>query len=177
MSSKIKKEIISWAKTILFSVVIAYMVIQLIVPTIVSGESMYPTLNDRDYLIIDKISYKLSDIEKGDIVVFKTDFTQENGERVDYIKRVIATEGDHIEIENSNVYVNGELLQESYINNSYTDGMIDTTVPKGTIFAMGDNRQFSKDSRMSDVGMILEENIIGKVMVRLLPFNNIGIPK
>ncbi len=98
----------------------------------------------------------------------------EKQERKRLNKRVIATEGDRIKISNSKVYVNGKLLNEPYIHNNYTSGDIDTVVPKGKLFAMGDNRENSNDSRFPDVGMVDEDEILGKVMVRLLPLDNIG---
>ncbi|MCC0628821.1 signal peptidase I [Clostridioides sp. ES-S-0108-01] len=171
----VKKEIFDWIKSIAMAIVLAFVILQFIRPSIVSGESMYPTLDDKDYLILNRISYKVGKPEKGDIVVFKTNLVDgETGKKKDLIKRVIATEGDSIKISNSKVYVNGKLLNEPYIHNNYTSGDIDTVVPKGKLFTMGDNRENSNDSRFPDVGMVDEDEILGKVMVRLLPLDNIG---
>lgn len=177
MSDKLKKEIIDWIKTIAISLVLAFLIVQVIKPTIVSGESMYPTLNDRDYLILNRLSYKFGEIERGDIIVFKTNLKQDNGKEKDLIKRVIAIPGDHLVIENSKVYINDELIDEPYIHNAYTSGDIDIVIPENKIFAMGDNRENSKDSRSEDVGLIDENDILGEVMVRLLPISNIGTVK
>lgn len=174
MSDKLKKEIIDWIKTIAISLVLAFLIVQVIKPTIVSGESMYPTLNDRDYLILNRLSYKFGEIERGDIIVFKTNLKQDNGKEKDLIKRVIAIPGDHLVIENSKVYINDELIDEPYIHNAYTSGDIDIVIPENKIFAMGDNRENSKDSRSEDVGLVDENDILGEVMVRLLPISNIG---
>ena len=180
----VKKEIFDWIKSIAMAIVLAFVILQFIRPSIVSGESMYPTLDDKDYLILNRISYKVGKpvlegacrmIQEGDIVVFKTNLVDgETGKKKDLIKRVIATEGDRIKISNSKVYVNGKLLNEPYIHNNYTSGDIDTVVPKGKLFAMGDNRENSNDSRFPDVGMVDEDEVLGKVMVRLLPLDNIG---
>ncbi|QJA09552.1 signal peptidase I [Romboutsia sp. CE17] len=177
MSDKLKKEIIDWIKTIAISLVLAFLIVQVIKPTIVSGESMYPTLNDRDYLILNRLSYKFGEVERGDIIVFKTNLKQDNGKEKDLIKRVIAIPGDHLVIENSKVYINDELIDEPYIHNAYTSGDIDIVIPENKIFAMGDNRENSKDSRSEDVGLVDENDILGEVMVRLLPISNIGTVK
>ena len=174
MNDKLKREIFDWIKTIAVSLVLAFLIVQVIKPTIVSGESMYPTLNDREYLILNRLSYKFGDIERGDIIVFKTDLKQDNGKEKDLIKRVIAIPGDHLVIKESQVYLNDELLDETYIHNAYTSGDIDITIPDGKVFVMGDNRENSKDSRSEDVGLVSEDDILGEVMVRLLPLNNIG---
>ena len=174
MSDKLKKEIIDWVKTIGISLVLAFLIVQVVKPTIVSGESMYPTLNNKDYLILNRLSYKFGEVKEGDIIVFKTDLKQDNGKDKDLIKRVIATGGDHLVIKDSKVYVNDKLLNEPYIDNAYTSGDIDIVIPKGKVFVMGDNRENSKDSRSEDVGLVDENDILGEVMVRLFPLNKIG---
>lgn len=174
MSDKLKKEIIDWIKTIGISLVLAFLIVQVVKPTIVSGESMYPTLNNKDYLILNRLSYKFGDVKEGDIIVFKTDLKQDNGKDKDLIKRVIATGGDHLVIKDSKVYVNDKLLNEPYIDNAYTAGDIDIVIPKGKVFVMGDNRENSKDSRSEDVGLVDENDILGEVMIRLFPLNKIG---
>lgn len=177
MKDSIKREIIDWTKTIVISLVLAFLIVQVIKPTIVSGESMYPTLNDRDYLILNRMAYKFGDIDRGDIIVFKSDLRQDNGKTKDLIKRVIAIPGDHLIIKNSQVYINGEVQNEPYIHNEYTSGDIDVVIPQNEVFVMGDNRENSRDSRSSDVGLVNEDDIIGEVMIRLLPLNKIGTVK
>ena len=174
MSDKLKKEIIDWVKTIAISLVLAFLIVQVIKPTIVSGESMYPTLNNKDYLILNRLSYKFGDIKRGDIIVFKTDLKQDNGKEKDLIKRVIAIPGDHLVIMDSQVYLNDKLIEEPYIDNAYTSGDIDIVIPDGEVFVMGDNRENSKDSRSEDVGLVNESDLLGEVMIRLLPLNKIG---
>lgn len=177
MKDSIKREIIDWVKTIIVSLVLAFLIVQVIKPTIVSGESMYPTLNDRDYLILNRMAYKFGDIDRGDIIVFKSDLRQDNGKQKDLIKRVIAIPGDHLIIRDSKVYINGEVQNEPYIHNEYTSGDIDVVIPQNEVFVMGDNRENSRDSRSSDVGLVNEDDIIGEVMIRLLPLNKIGTVK
>ena len=158
MSEKFKKELIEWIKVIATALVFAFIITQFIRPTLVRGESMYPTLVENDYLII----------------VFKTNLLQDDGKPKDLVKRVIATEGQHIKIEDSKVYVDDKLLDEPYIHDNYTSGDIDLIVPEGEVFAMGDNREKSLDSRYEEVGLVKEKDIMGKVMIRLFPFNKIG---
>ncbi len=174
MSEKFKKEIIEWGKVIITALVFAFIITQFIRPTLVRGESMYPTLVENDYLIINRMAYKLGKPKDGDIIVFKTDLLQDNGKQKDLVKRVIATEGQHIKIEDSKVYVDDKLLDEPYIHDNYTSGDIDMIIPEGEVFAMGDNREKSLDSRYEEIGLVNEKDIMGKVMIRLFPFNKIG---
>ena len=178
MSSKIKKEIFEWIKTIAVALVLATIITSVVAPTIVSGESMYPTLKDRDYLFVNKLAYMSKEPQRGDIIVFKTDLVDmESGKEKDLVKRVIALPGEHLVIKNNQVIVDGNVLKEDYIHDAYTDGDIDIVIPENHIFAMGDNRPNSGDSRQSNLGPINEDEIIGKVMIRLYPFNSIGSVK
>lgn len=177
MSEKFKKEAIEWSKVIVTALIFAFIITQFIRPTLVRGESMYPTLVENDYLIINRMAYKFNEPKKGDIIVFKTNLLQEDGKPKDLVKRVIAVGGDHIKIEDSKVYVNDKLLDEPYIHDNYTEGNIDMVIPEGEVFTMGDNREQSLDSRYEDVGLVDDKDIMGKVMVRLFPFNKIGLVK
>ncbi len=174
MNEKIKKEAIEWMKIIATALIFAFIITQFIRPTLVRGESMYPTLEENDYLIINRMAYKIGEPKDGDIIVFSTELLQEDGDRKDLVKRIVGVAGDHIKIENSKVYVNDKLIDEPYIHNNYTEGNIDIIIPEGKIFAMGDNREKSLDSRYEDVGLVNEKDVMGKVMIRLYPFNKIG---
>ncbi|HHY90181.1 MAG TPA: signal peptidase I [Clostridiales bacterium] len=171
---KVKKEILEWIKTIAISVVVALVITTFIRPTLVKGYSMYPTLDQYDYLIINKIPYMFHEPEKGDIVVFKSDLKSVDGKEKDLIKRVIAVAGDRVTVKNGKVYVNEKELDEPYIYSEYTPGEVDLIVPEGTIFVMGDNRENSLDSRDERVGPIDVDMVRGKVLVRLYPFSKIG---
>jgi len=172
--NKMRDALVEWIKVILTAIVIAFIITQFIRPTLVRGESMYPTLAEDDYLIVNKISYKAKSPKRGDIIVFKTNLLQEDGTSKELVKRVIATEGDHLIIKNFKVYVNGELIEEPYIEKQYTSGDIDIIIPENKIFAMGDNREKSLDSRYDEVGLVDEDDLMGKVSVRLYPLNRIG---
>ena len=175
MSEKFKKEIIEWIKVIATALVFAFIITQFIRPTLVRGESMYPTLVENDYLIINRMAYKIGEPKDGDIIVFKTNLLQDNGKKKDLVKRVIALPGDHIKISNNEVYLNGQLLNEPYLSPTViTEGDIDMTIPDGYIFVMGDNRPNSMDSRDPEVGLVNIDDVMGKVVVRLLPLKKIG---
>lgn len=145
----------------------------------VNGYSMYPTLTNGDIVIISKLAYNP---KNGDIIVCQS---ERYGLEKPLVKRIIATEGQEVNIdyEARKITVDGELLDEYYIEDTSnpfdpSDYLEDTfTVPKGKVFVMGDNRRenASADSRLSSVGMIDRECIVGKVVIRIYPFKSIKI--
>lgn len=174
MNNKIKKELIEWVKVFAFAIILAFILQMFVSPTIVRGLSMYPTLDNNNYLLINKIAYSSNLPQKGDIIVFESHLETENGKEKDLVKRVIGVEGDKVNIEDGEVYINDEKQEELYINGDYTDGYIDLTIPEGYVFVMGDNRPNSLDSRSEQVGLVnIKDDIIGKVFVRLFPFDKI----
>lgn len=174
MSEGIKKEIFEWVKVILIAVVLAGIITSFVRPTLVKGSSMENTLMPNDYLLVNKVAYNEDEYPKyGEVIVFKSDLLQNNGKEKDLVKRVIGIGGDHILITEGLVYRNGELLDEPYTKDGYTDYEVDIIVPEKHIFAMGDNRLNSTDSRDEAVGPVPLEKIVGKVFVRLFPFTKI----
>lgn len=168
-----------WVKDFLFAVIIAMLFLQFIQPTIVKEHSMENTLAENDYLFVSKRAYTwLGGAPKyGDIIVFKSELELGDGsnKKRQLIKRVIAVPGDYIEIHGGIVYLNGEALDEPYTKDGFTDTEMDEiTVPEGYIFAMGDNRQHSADSRDSRIGLVDIDNINGKAIMRLFPFGRFG---
>lgn len=171
-----------WMKSIIIAAFLAVIIMQLIVPTVVKEHSMEPSFYGGDYLIVSKISYKIGDPKRGDVIIFKSDIPlsneDPNGSKKLLIKRVIGLPGDVINIHDYKVFVNGEELNEPYINDGGTPGDVrDYTVPKGEYFVMGDNRTVSIDSRRSEVGPVDKDRIVGKAIVRLYPFDRIGVVK
>ncbi|MDI9476467.1 MAG: signal peptidase I [Natronincolaceae bacterium] len=172
-----KDEMIEWAKTVIISLVIALLITTFIKPTIVKNYSMSPTLDENDFLIINRFLYKRGEPKRGDIVVFRSNLKTETGKQKLLIKRVIAIPGDKIVITGGKIYINGNELEESYIAEEYTVGDVDLIVPENEIFVMGDNRGNSLDSRDGILGPVDFSTVIGKAFVRIFPFNKIGLLK
>lgn len=168
-----------WIKDILIAAVIAFVVIQFIKPTVVKQSSMEPTFHENDYLFVSKQSYKLyGEIQRGDVVVVHSKLTQKNGEEKMLIKRIIGLPGETLDIQNGKVYINGEQLEEPYVADEKTEGSIDgLEIPEGQIFCMGDHREVSIDSRDPAVGCIDIDDIVGKVVLRVYPFDQFGLIK
>ena len=143
-------------------------------PFIVSGSSMYPTFQDGNYLIVDQISYRFEEPNRGDIIIFR--FPKDK--KKFFIKRIIGLPNESIKIDGSKITImndnhpDGFDLNELYVKNLAFDNM---TVVLGNdeFFVMGDNRNSSSDSR--SWGNVKENLIIGHVLLRLLPINQIGI--
>ncbi|HNK63062.1 MAG TPA: signal peptidase I [Anaerolineales bacterium] len=128
----------------------------------VDGFSMRPTLDDGEFLLVNKLSYKWNDFSRGDIVVFHFPLNPEE----ELIKRVIGLPGDHVVVRNSRVYVNDELVQEGYIEQAplYTGEWF---VTQDHLFVLGDNRNNSNDSK--DWGMLPMENVVGRAVLIYWP--------
>lgn len=142
--------------------------------TIVDGPSMENTLEDKDQLIVDKLSYQFSDPKRFDVIIFYP-FGRDVSEY--YVKRVIGLPGETIQIVGSDIYINGEVLEETYGKDLITDpGMANEEITLGSddYFVLGDNREVSSDSRFEDVGILKRDLISGKVMFRMWPISKLG---
>lgn len=135
----------------------------------VESVSMQPTLFAGNYVIVNKLAYRLGEPQRGDVIVFK--YPPDPG-REPYIKRVIGLPGDEVRIDNGNVYINGELLVEPYLTVVTNQGG-EWRVPEDSLFVMGDNRNNSSDSR--SWGMVPLENVIGKGLVIYWPPEQWGL--
>ncbi|MEG0662879.1 MAG: signal peptidase I [Anaerovoracaceae bacterium] len=161
------------AKDLIIAGVIALGISIFIRPTLVRETSMEPTVEPSDYLLLSKQSYTFGKIDRGDVVVFKSDLKLDEKHNKLLIKRVIGLPGDIITISDRNVYINGSTDKEEYIYDARTPGEnYNLTVPEGEVFVMGDHREVSIDSRK--LGCIKEDSIIGQAVFRLFPFNKIG---
>ena len=172
----ISEDLKEWLKDISISIICAAVILTFIKPTIVKEHSMENTLHENDYLFISRQAYTLfGDVERGDIIIFPSQLKTSGGKAKTLIKRVIAIPGDTIAIVDQKVILNGEVLEEDYIKDGYTDTELEEMkIPAGKIFVMGDNRQNSSDSRSKSVGLVDIDSILGKAVFRLFPFSRIG---
>lgn len=162
----LKREILSWIFTIVLAVGIGMFISKgIIVNMYIPSESMERTIMTGDKLIALRTSYWFNDPERGDIVVFHY---PDNEEEL-YIKRIIGKEGDKIEGKKGVVYRNGEPLDEPYINEPAEDNFGPFEVPKDSYFMLGDNRNYSLDSRYWENTYVKKDKIIGKAFFRYYP--------
>ncbi|HRH55471.1 MAG TPA: signal peptidase I [Candidatus Paceibacterota bacterium] len=143
-------------------------------PFVVEGESMHPTFEGGDYLIVDQLSYRLREPERGDVVVFR----YPNDETVFYIKRLVGLPGETVHIKQgvtSITKTDGTVitLDESYVVAEDATYTLDRSLGADQYFVMGDNRPKSSDSRTW--GPLPERDIMGRAYIRLLPFEEIGV--
>lgn len=171
------KELISTVLYLALVVALTFLFVQYVGQrTHVNGDSMNNTLLDGDNLIVDKISYRFKDPERFDIIVFPYQYQEDTF----YIKRIIGLPGETVQIEDGIIYIDGEVLEESYgkeIMNSAGIASQPIELGEEEYFVLGDNRNNSRDSRDPSVGMIQEDQIIGKAFIRIWPFEKFGILK
>lgn len=191
---KILLEIWSWVYNIVFAVVLVLLIKNLLFSmTIVKKTSMYPTIQENNALLVDRLSQVRGvPLERGDIVVFEAPeglagdniaYYSENSTldkfrklfvKTLYVKRVIAVAGDQVTIEKGILYINGEAQNEAYVNpdNDRNGSNLSLVVPEGYIFCMGDNRGSSYDCR--NFGCVPLDKVEGQAIFRFFPFNQIG---
>ncbi|MFD1735796.1 signal peptidase I [Bacillus salitolerans] len=177
-----KSEAWEWIKALAIAVLLAGAIRYfLFAPIVVDGLSMMPTLHDQNKMIVNKFSYQLGEPKRFDIVVFHAP------EEKDYIKRIIGLPGDHVSYKNDVLYINGEPVEEPYLQtakNEIVDSPLtydfeleeltgQNEVPDGHLFVMGDNRRFSKDSR--SIGFVPMDKVIGKTGIVFWPISEFRI--
>lgn len=174
-TEKILREVLGWVIYVVIVFAATYLIVNYVGQrTMVSGDSMEATLHDKDNLIVDKISYRLRDPKRFEIIVFPYQYKEDTY----YIKRIIGLPGETIQIIDGYIYINGELLEESYglevMNNA---GIAREPIQLGAdeYFVLGDNRNASSDSRDPSVGVLKRENLIGRAWIRIWPFDSIGV--
>jgi len=172
----IGKAIYSLIETILVALVLAIVLYLFIMtPHEVVGNSMHPTYKNGEFLMANKITYRISEPKRGDVIIFKFSDTQ------DFIKRVIGIPGDEVMIKDGKIYINSEMLDESnYLSSSvitnggeYLHEGQSITIEQGKYFVCGDNRTNSSDSRV--FGPIEKEAIKGKAWIVYFPFSEFRI--
>jgi signal peptidase I len=182
----LNRTVIEWVVLVVAAIGIALLIKTFLFQAFyIPSESMRPTLNVGDRVLVNKMSYRLHDVNRGDIVVFETPPNAEdaNGRIKDLVKRVIALPGETIETRDGVVHVNGRQLEEPYLRNGVKTcapnsspgtcaDVEPTAIPSDHVFVMGDNRGASKDAR--SFGAIEESSIVGRVFVRIWPLNDLG---
>lgn len=162
-----------WAEALVSALLVISILFSFFVRTIgVKGDSMKETLHEGDYLIVSNLFYKP---EAGDIVVLtKKTFMTDS-----IVKRVIATGGQTVDIdyESGQVAIDGKVIREPYVPEMMRprgDMSFPLTVPEGSVFVMGDNRNHSTDSRSTELGIVDEQYIVGHVLLRIWPLSGLG---
>ncbi len=159
----IKESLFEYIKVIIITVVVTLGILYFIQVSKVVGASMEPTYHNGNIILVDKFFYKRSSPQYNDIVVVKY-HVSEGEEQI--IKRIVGLPGDHLSIKDNQLYRNGELLKEDYINEPMIWEDFECDIPEGKVFIMGDNRNHSIDSRM--IGYIdFDEEIVGRVFFKV----------
>lgn len=168
------KSILEWVGVIVGALLVALLIKTFLLQAFyIPSRSMEPTLRIGDRVLVNKLSYKVHDINRGDIVVFERPKDEPPDAIKDLIKRVIGLPGETISTQNGQVYIDGRPLDEPYLpDGTVTDNLPPTKVPDGEVFVMGDNRGDSRDSRY--FGPIDEGLIVGRAFVRIWPVTHLG---
>ncbi len=174
-SNSIKQIIKENASIVIIGLILAFLMrIFIAEPRYIPSESMYPTLDIGDRLVVEKVSYHFHPPQREDIVVFSPPAQLQRlgyDQNQAFIKRIIARAGDTVEVKNGLVYLNNQPLEENYIFSPPNYELQPFVVPEGYLFVMGDNRNNSNDSHIW--GFLPEENIIGRAIFRFWPLQHI----
>lgn len=182
-SNKERNELWEWAKALFIAFAVAGIIrFVLFAPIVVDGESMMPTLENDDRMIVNKIGYTVGEPDRYDIIVFHAE------EDKDYIKRVIGVPGEHVAYKNDQLYINGKAQDEPYLSSIKKQLEVGSgeltedftlehltgyeVIPEGYVFVLGDNRRNSTDSRI--IGLVPIEDIIGSTKYVFWPLNDMG---
>ena len=173
--SKTTKNVVEWAAIVLVALLAAFLVKTfLFQPFYIPSESMVPSLEVNDRVLVNKLSYKLHDVHRGDIVVFERPPSAVASTIKDLIKRVVALPEETVEGRPDGVYVDGKKLKEPYLAKGAISGTFGPiTLDDDQVFVMGDNRTFSQDSRV--FGPIDEDLIEGRAFFRFWPLSSLDL--
>jgi signal peptidase I len=171
---------VEWVVIIAAALVVAFIVKTFLIQAFyIPSASMEPTLDIRDRILVNKLSYRLHDIHRGDIVVFeRPDCAVRDPAIKDLVKRVVGLPGDTVEGRNGGVLVNGHRLVEDYLpDGQSTSDFGPVEVPTGKLWMMGDNRENSSDSRVLCGGptYIDQDAVVGRAFVRVFPVTRLGL--
>lgn len=153
-------------------------------PHLVKGSSMYPSFHNGEFLLTNKITYRLGPPQRGDVIVFKAPSSEPCAEiDCEYIKRIIALPNERVKVSGGRIYINEQPLNESdYLSQEVTTTSgsflienVERVIPEDYFLALGDNRPYSRDGR--EFGPISSSSIVGKAWLRYWPINEIGFVK
>jgi signal peptidase I len=170
------RSLVEWVAIIVGALIVALIVKTFLVQAFyIPSGSMEPTLQNGDRVLVNKMSYRMHDVNRGDIVVFERPPKATGDPNMhDFIKRVIAVEGETVEARNGRVFIDGKRLEEPYLpDGTETTNLPEQDIPQDHIWVMGDNRGSSSDSRV--FGAITEESIVGRAFIRVWPLGSIGM--
>ncbi len=170
------RNLVEWIVIIVGALLVAVVVKTFLLQAFyIPSLSMSPTLDISDRVLVNKLSYDLHDVNRGDVVVFKSPRTNDGSEIKDLIKRVVGLPGETIESRDGRVVVDGVALEESYLRPGIASGppVERQVIPEGHVFVMGDNRPNSKDSR--SFGAIPESLVVGRAFVKVWPVTDLGL--
>lgn len=174
-SKSTAREVLDWVIYIGIVLLLSWLIVTFVgVRTVVDGQSMEPTLQDGNNLIVDKLSYRFRDPKRYEIIVFPYKYE----ENTYYIKRIIGLPGETVQVKDGEVYIDGELLGEDYGAEPMEDaGIAAEPIQLGDdeYFVLGDNRNHSSDSREPSVGVLKREDLIGRAWIRIYPFDEMGV--
>ncbi len=160
------RELFTLLKALTLAAIIALLMVQFVVqPTIVEGTSMEPGISNGERLLINKVVYRFSSPQRGDIIVLKTG----EEDRPEYLKRIVGLPEEEIEIKRGRTYIDGVLYDEPYIKEYMVGQFGPEVVPPGKYFVLGDNRNNSLDSRASSLGFITSSQISGRADIVFWP--------
>lgn len=173
---KILYDLLDIGKTIMIVLILAFLIRSfLFQPFVVDGQSMEPNFINEEYIIVNRLTYRLGDPKRGDVVVFQAP----NNPQYDYIKRIIGLPNEKIKIKDQKIYINGQQIEESYLDENaqtYLENKknftLEVELGDNEYFVLGDNRNHSSDSR--EWGTLPKNNIIGKAWVSVYPWNIFG---
>jgi signal peptidase I len=168
------RSLVEWVAIIIGALIVALIVKTFLVQAFyIPSASMAPTLKQNDRVLVNKLTYRFGDVDRGDIVVFeRPPLAQGDPDMHDFIKRVVGLPGEEIEARNGRVFVDGERLREPYLARGMrTTGLEPTTIPDEHVFVMGDNRSASSDSRVFDAIPI--DTIVGRAFLRVWPVTDL----
>lgn len=169
-----QRQIVEWIVLIAAALAIALVIKTFLFQAFyIPSTSMVPTLKVGDRVLVNKLSYHLHDVHRGDIVVFGAPPGTETAQIKDLVKRVVGLPGDSIEgRSDGHIYINGRMLNEPYLHGVPSKTFGPVQIPANSYFVLGDNRQASKDSTV--FGPISRSKIVGRVFVRIWPLTHLG---